>query len=143
MGVSSKVLQIIAQACERRGVINSTSVANDIAVALEEKRYMIRAMKGSPEMLRRLHAHCRYLGDATGRGYEYYRDMAYRHAVDMHRWPTVVIPVDVTLDNGSVVTVDVTMPDSSTKATNAQLMEAYSVIADEARRAGEQLPEEV
>jgi len=140
--MSERVLRLIAEICEKRGISNGMGAAMQIVAALEKKRYMIRPMKGSPEMLRRLHAHCRYLGDTTGNGYEHYRDMAYRHAVDMHEWPTVIVPVAVPLDNGETVTVDVPMPDSSTKATNAQLMVAYQVIEDEARRAKSTLPEE-
>jgi hypothetical protein len=59
----------------------------------------------------------------------------------MQAWPVKIIPRMVKLDTGQVVDVDVPVPESSTRATTAQLMEAYNVITDEAMRAGVRLPE--
>jgi len=103
-------------------------------------------------MFKRFHAHCSHLGNMTGRGYAYHYNEAIRHAMSTGDWPHKIIPQRVKIydqdENGNdletykVVEVDIPIPESTTKATNGQLLAAYSVIEDEAKRHGIQLPEE-
>ena len=44
--MSERVLRLIAEICEKRGISNGMGAAMQIVAALEKKRYMIRPMKG-------------------------------------------------------------------------------------------------
>ena len=116
-------------------------LARRILDTLREKRIVPHQLRASEEMFTRLHAHCRYLGDVTGQGYRYWYNKAIAYAVAVNNWPFQIITRTVKLDSGEEVTVDVPVPDSTTKATNKNLMEAYQVIEDEAKIRGIELPE--
>ena len=117
-------------------------LARRILDSLREKRIVPHQLKASEEMFRRLHAHTRYLGSVDGRGYRYWYNEAINHAVKVHCWPVKIITRTVTLDSGEAIEVDIPVPGSTTKATNKQLLEAYSVISDEAKRQAIELPED-
>ena len=142
MTTYEKSVQIVtAEIVKARGVAAEV-VARRCLDAMRKNRIVPHTLRGSEEMFTRFHAHCRHLGNVTGRGYEYYYNMAIDHAVKTEDWPVKVIPRRIRLDTGDIVEVDVPIPGSSTKATNRQLMAAYTVITDEATRAGITLPED-
>jgi hypothetical protein len=109
--------------------------------AMRAKRITPQTFRASEEMFVRFHAHCRHLGNMTGKGYGHYYNVAIKHAMATDDWPVKIIPRRIKLDTGQVFEEDVPVPESSTKATTRALLTAYEVIEDEARRAGVRLPE--
>jgi hypothetical protein len=109
--------------------------------AMRAKRITPQTFRASEEMFVRFHAHCRHLGAMTGKGYRHYYNESVRHSMATDDWPVKIVTRRIKLDTGQVVEVDVPVPESSTKATTRALMAAYTVIEDEARRAGVRLPE--
>jgi len=107
---------------------------------LRKVRIVPHRLRASEEFFTRFHAHARYLGGVAGPSYEYWYNKAIQYAMKVQNWPMKIVPTQVKLDSGEVITVDVPVPDSSTKATNANLMEAYRVIEDEAKIRGIDLP---
>ena len=121
-----------------------SDVADILIDALQKKRIGLNTMVASPEFFRRFHAHCAYLGwhDRNGNGYEHWYNEAIAHAMAHEDWPRKVIVVEKEI-GGEVHSIDVVIPQSTKKANNRQLLLAYSVIEDEARRQGIELPENV
>lgn len=142
MTVYQKAAEVIETTLRDHGDEPGDWLARRILDNLRAVRIVPHTLRASEEMFTRFHAHCRFLGNETGRGYRHYYNKAIAHAMTMERWPCQVIPRRVKLDTGQVVDVDVPVPSSTTKASNAQLLEAYSVITDEAKREGIELPEE-
>jgi hypothetical protein len=140
MTTFEKSAQIIRDTIEANRGESGDRLALRILKALRDKRIVPRTMRASGAMFTRFHAHCRYLGNLTG-SYKYWYNRAIRHAMRVDQWPVTIITHDVTV-NGTTVTVDVPVPESTTKATNAQLLEAYTVIQDGAKDAGIVLPED-
>lgn len=122
--------------------ITDADTADRILRALQKKRITVVAMKASESMFRRFHAHTRYLGRETGYGYEYWYNEAVHYAVAHSEWPVKVIPVELVVA-GEVITQDIEVPESTTRATNAHLMCAYQAIEEGAREHGIALPEHV
>jgi hypothetical protein len=110
--------------------------------ALLAKRIMPTTMRASTDMFVRFHAHCRFLGKETGYGYRAWYNDAIAYAESMDAWPCKLITRDVDI-GGEKIAVDVSVPESSTRATNAQLLTAYQVIVDGAKHHGITLPEHV
>jgi len=142
MTTYQKAAQIIASVVDQ----HRTEPADQLAVrcldALRDKRIVPHVLRASEQMFKRFHAHCKYLGEVTGRGYEHYYNEAINHAMAIGEWPHKIIPKRIKLDTGDIVEVDVPLPESTTRATNTHLLAAYQVIEEEARRNAVQLPEE-
>jgi hypothetical protein len=141
MTVNEKALEIITKALVQHTGGKASEMARHILDALKEVRIVPIRLRASQVFWTRYHAHCRYVGDMDGRGHDYWHNRATRHAFKMHMWPYKIVPTQVTV-NGVTIDVDVPVRDSSRNATNTQLMEAYSVIQDEAKRQGYELPED-
>lgn len=141
MTTYEKSAQIIAETIENNRAREPREIAALALDAMRKKRIVPHTLRASDEMFTRFHAHCKHLGNETGRGYEYYYNLAIRGAMATDDWPIKIIPRRIRLDTGQIVDVDVPMPESTTKATNGQLLAAYAVIQDEAKRAGVALPE--
>ena len=119
---------------------------------MRAKRIVPHTLKASDAMFKRFHAHCAHLGNVTGRGYAYYYNEAIEHAMKTGDWPHKIFPRRIKvydmdehgneLETYNIVEVDIPIPESSTRATNGQLLAAYQVIQDEAREHGIELPEE-
>lgn len=108
--------------------------------ALTEKRLHVVAMRGSPDMLRRFHAHARFLGRETGYGYRDIYNDALDYAMEHDEWPVreIVRHIEV---SGEIIAIDVQIPESTTRANNKQLMRAYEYVQDCAQEHGITLPE--
>jgi len=142
MTTYDRAAQIIAETlpkCRGEAVLHA---ADRILRALQAKRIVPHTLRGSPEMLKRLHAHARFLGTQTGEGYEYFYNLAVAHAVEMDMWPVKLIAKEIMID-GHAITVDIQVPQSTTRATNKQLTSAYEIIVESAKEHGVQLPENV
>ena len=114
--------------------------ADRILRALLAKRIMPVTMKASAEMFTRFHAHCRFLGNHPGEGYEFWYNAAIAYAVEQDSWPVKLIEKVIVID-GHDTSVDIQVPQSSRQATNKQLLTAYTVIQEAATEAGLVLPE--
>ena len=115
-------------------------VADRIIAALARKRIGFVAIKASEELFKRFHAHCRHVGEQTGYGYRDIYNAAIAHAMEEDKWPCKMIPQSIDFA-GERVTVDVQVPESTTRATNAQLLCAYEYITETAGEHGIVLPE--
>jgi len=133
-------MTVVEQA--RAVIVAATSeqVADKIIAVLATKRIGFIAIRASEELFTRWHAHCRTLGDETGYGYREIYNAAIAHAIEQDLWPVRVIPqvVDVA---GEAITVDVQVPESTTRASNKQLLCAYEYIVETAKEHGIVLPE--
>ena len=114
--------------------------AKAILDALMQKRYIVVAMKASHDMFTRFHSHARFLGTETGQGYEQIYNDAIAFAVEQDLWPTKLVVTTVNI-GGEDISVDVQIPESTTKASNKQLLSAYSYVEDTAKEHGISLPE--
>ena len=114
--------------------------ATKILDALNEKNLVVVVSKGSPDMLKRWHAHCRYLGKETGDGYEGIYNEAIKYAVERDEWPVKVIAQEVCIAS-EMITIDVQVPQSTTRATDKQLLCAYEYITSVAAEHKISLPE--
>lgn len=142
MTTYEKTVQIITEQVEKHRTDPPEQLARRCLEAMRKKRIVPHTLRASEELFTRFHAHTRYLGNTTGRGYSYYYNLAVNHAMRMNEWPHKIIPKRVKLDTGDIVEVDVPIPESTTKATTGQLMVAYQVVQEEAQRHGIDLPEE-
>lgn len=142
MTTYEKTVAIIRDQIEKHRTEPAEQIARRCLEAMRHKRIVPHTMRASEQMFKRFHAHTKHLGDMTGRGYSYYYNLAVNHAMKMDEWPHKIIPRRVKLDTGDLVDVDIPVPESTTKATNGQLLCAYQVIEEEARRAGITLPED-
>ena len=115
-------------------------VADILLDALLQKRIGLSTMVASADLFKRFHAHCAYLGKHGGEGYEYWYTEAIEHAVAMEDWPMRLYQRTVLIDGQSHM-VDVRIPESTKRANNRQLLEAYTVIQDGAKENGLKLPE--
>ena len=141
MTAHEKAAVIIAETLEKvHGTPKDT--ARSILRALAKKRIAPVTMVASVDMLRRFHSHCRWLGRQTGYGYRHHYNEAIEYAESMDEWPVKVIQRMVDI-GGETITIDVSVPESTTRATNKQLMTAYEVIEDTAKELGISLPENV
>ena len=144
MTTYEEIRKIIADVLTEREVCSWTAaedLADDILIALREKRIAPITMRASPEFFVRFHAHVRHLGTETGYGYSFWYQQAVDHAVSVDEWPVKIQPAKVVID-GTEHTIDVVVPQSTTKATNKQLMAAYQSIEDGAKEHGVTLPED-
>ena len=114
--------------------------ARKLLDALYAKRIAPMTFRASDEMFRRFHAHCRYLGTETGRGYEDVYQHAIAYAREFGEWTCKTVAQTVTIA-GEEITVDVEIPQSTTKASNKQLVRAYEYITDTAAEHKIVLPE--
>jgi hypothetical protein len=114
--------------------------ATRILDALMAKRYVVIAMRASPDLFTRFHAHARFVGERTGDGYQGVYNDAIQYAVERDLWPCklVVKTIDVA---GEEISVDFQIPESTTKATNAQLLCAYEYVTSVAAEQRLSLPE--
>jgi hypothetical protein len=55
-------------------------------------------------------------------------------------WPCKIVQRSIEI-GGDVIVIDVSVPESTTRATNGQLLAAYQVIVDGAKEHGITLPE--
>lgn len=133
-------MTVVEQA--RAVIVAATSeqVADKIIAVLATKRIGFIAIRASEELFTRWHAHCRTLGDETGYGYREIYNAAIAHAVEQDLWPVRVIPQVVSVA-GEDITIDVQVPESTTRASNKQLLCAYEYITETAREHGIVLPE--
>lgn len=143
MTTYERAAHIIAETlpgCDLRPGQSCLAAADRILRALLAKRIMPTTMRASADMFTRFHAHCRYLGTESGYGYNYWYRLAVEHAESVEEWPVKVFPriVDV---GGETITIDVSMPQSTTRATNGQLLCAYQIIEEGAKEHGIVLPE--
>lgn len=142
MTTYEKTVDVIRKQIEAHRNDPAEQLARRCVEAMRKKRIVPQTLRASDEMFKRFHAHCRHLGNMTGRGYEHYYNAAVNAAVKTEDWPVKIIPKRIKLDTGDIVEVDVPIPVSSTKVTNGALLAAYAVIEDEARAHGIDLPEE-
>ena len=117
-------------------------LARRILDDLRDKRIGLQRLKASDELRIRFHAHTRHLGDMTGEGYDALKKRAIEHAMEVHSWPIQVVTKRLTLDSGETFDHEFVFACPTRDANTAQLMEAYSVIVDEAARRGIDLPED-
>lgn len=116
--------------------------AKTLVRALLSHRLAITALRASVDLFTRFHAHCRYLGEVTGRGYKDVYNAAIEYAMSFELWPIEIVPYAVDVE-GKKIIVDVTIKQSTTKANNTQLLKAYEYIVDTAKEEGKTLPENV
>ena len=135
-----RAAQIIAETCTKCKGLASAELAARILDALLRARIMPTTMRASADMFTRFHAHCRFLGTATGEGYEEWYNKAVAYAVEQDDWPVKLIAKTLSID-GHDITVDVQVPQSTTRANNRQLLTAYTVITEGAKEHGVALPE--
>ncbi len=121
-------------------IVHSRNMAIHILDILLDNRITTTTMRASADLFTRFHAHCRYLGQHGGEGYRYWYNAAVEYAVERDSWPTQVIAKTISIDSHDI-TVDIQVPQSTTRASNAQLLVAYSVITDAAKEKGFVLPE--
>jgi len=114
--------------------------ADRIIGALMDKRITFQTFRASNDMFVRWHSHCRYLGKETGEGYEQIYNDAIAYAVERDDWPVKVVSREIEIA-GETHTVDIQVPQSSTKATNQQLLCAYEYITNVAAEYKISLPE--
>ena len=117
-------------------------LARRILDDLRKKRIVPHHLTASDEFFTRFQAHTRYMGDTVGPSYRYWYNKAVRHAMKMHLWPVRVVPAVIEKEPGKWEIVDLPTADSSTRATSAQIMCAYSVIQDGAKTHAVDLPED-
>lgn len=144
MTIDEKALQIIEE-------ITGRDAALAIIAALAKKRISFVTLTASVQLFTRFHAHCRYLGSVVtdaDKGYEHFYRLAVDHAMELNDWPLrieeVTVPITYEIAGETIkenYTTEVARPASSRKANNRQILTAYSVITDEARRRGIELPE--
>ena len=140
MTTYAKAAAIIAETLPKCRGEKMADAADRILRALLAKRIMPTTMRASADMFKRFHAHVRFLGKETGYGYRYFYNLAVSHAESVDEWPVKIITRTVEID-GVDITVDVSVPESTTRATNGQLLMAYSIIEEGAREHGITLPE--
>ncbi len=121
-------------------IVHSQNMAVHILDVLLDNRITTTTMRASADLFTRFHAHCRYLGEHGGEGSRYWYNAAVAYAVERDSWPTQLIEKVITID-GHDVRIDVLVPQSTRRASNAQLLVAYSVIVDAAKEKGIELPE--
>ena len=140
MTTYERAAHIIAETLPKCRGEKLMDAADRILNALGKKRIAPTKMVASVDMLRRFHAHCRYLGNESGYGYKYWYSIAVDHAESVEEWPCKVLQrlVDV---GGETITIDVSVPESTTRATNKQLLCAYQMIEEGAKEHGIVLPE--
>jgi len=114
--------------------------ADRIIGALMDKRITFQTFRASHDMFTRFHAHARYLGKETGEGYSQIYNDAIAYAVGYDTWPVKVVPQEVDIAS-ETITIDVQIPQSTTKATNQQLLCAYEYITNVAAEYKISLPE--
>jgi hypothetical protein len=141
MTTFEKSIATIAEQIEKHKGESPVQVARRCLDAMRKKRIVPQTLRASEEMFTRFHAHCRHLGNVTGRGYEHYYNKAIGAAVKTEDWPVKIIPRRIRLDTGQIVDVDIPIPLSSTKVSTGALMAAYQVIEDEAKEHEVDLPE--
>jgi hypothetical protein len=134
-----KARQIIAEALPK---VSGTPEARAQAIldALLAGRIMPTTMRASTNMFVRFHAHCKHLGKETGYGYRHWYNDAIAYAESIDMWPCKIVQRSIEI-GGDVIAIDVSVPESTTRATNGQLLAAYQVIVDGAKEHGITLPE--
>ena len=142
MTTYQKAVGIIAESLEKHHGRCPVDQAGFAVRALLENRIMPTTMRASASFFTRFHAHCRFLGTVAGDGYEYWYNKAVEHAVGQDMWPVKLVAKTISID-GHAITVDIQVPQSTTRASNAQLLVAYSVIVDGAKEKDIVLPENV
>jgi len=140
MTTFEKAKQVIAKTLPDCRGLSLPDAAGLILNDLLKNRIMPTTMRASSDLFTRFHAHCRFLGTETGDGYEDWYNRAIQHAVEQDEWPVKLIAKTISID-GHDIDVDVQVPQSTTKATNKQLLTAYEVIQDGAKEHGITLPE--
>ena len=114
--------------------------ADTIIGGLMEKRITFQTFRASHDMFTRFHAHARYIGKETGEGYQQVYNDAIAYAVERDTWPVKVVPQEVVIAS-ETITIDVQIPQSTTKATNQHLLCAYEYIVAVAAEYKISLPE--
>ena len=112
---------------------------DELIVALATKRITFVELAASEELFTRWHAHCRFLGKESGRGYDEIYNHAIAYAMEMEE-KFKVLPQTVIIA-GEEITVDIKVPGPTTKASNKELLVAYEYIVDTAKEIGVRLPE--
>ena len=142
MTTYEKTVEVITDQVTKHRTEPAEQIARRCLEAMRKKRIVPQTLRASEEMFTRFHAHCRHLGNMSGRGYEHYYNKAIAAAMKTEDWPVKIIPRRIKLDTGDIVEVDIPIPVSSTRVPNGALLSAYQVIVEEARDAGIALPEE-
>jgi len=135
-----KAIAIIVETLPECKGLAYPKVADRILRALAAKRIVPTTIAGSPAMRKRWHAHCRWLAREIGETYDDLYNKAIAYAVERSTWPIKIVPTPVEI-NGVKITVDIQVPQSTTKATNKQLIMAYEYIEFVAKEHGKVLPE--
>ncbi len=123
-------------------IVHSRNMAIHILDTLLDNRITTTTMRASAALFTRFHAHAYFLGQHGGEGYRYWYNAAIAYAVEQDSWPVQLIAKTISID-GHDITVDIQVPQSTTRASNAQLLVAYLVITDGAKEKDIVLPENV
>jgi len=142
MTLFEKSVQILEATIEEHREEPADWLARRCLDELRKKRIVPHRLRASEEMFTRFQAHTRYLGDTAGPSYRHWYNKAVRHAMKLQQWPVRVVPAVIEKEPGRWEIVDLPTADSSTRATTAQIMCAYSVIVDGAKDQRIDLPED-
>lgn len=140
MSTTSRARQVIIDTLPSCKGHPFDEVADLILHALLAKRLTVVTLRASTDLFVRFHAHARYLGSQTGDGYEGIYNEAIAYAESQGDWPIKVLTRTVKID-GQDITVDVAVPESTTRANNRQLLTAYEYVTMAAEEHGIVLPE--
>lgn len=127
MSAYEKARNIIAETLAYCNDMSPEATATACLDACLERRLVMTVLHASHEMFTRFHAHCRFVGKRTGRGYQDVYTKAIEYAMGFEEWPIQLVTKEVDVD-GRKLTVDVVIPESTTKATNTQLLKAYEYV---------------
>lgn len=140
MTTYERAASIIADSLPGRGKETALDTADRILRDLLAKRIMPTTMRASADLFVRFHSHCRFLGEQTGYGYKHHYNEAIDTMVAEDDWPVKIITKAIEID-GTYITVDVEIAESTRKANNRQLLGAYQVLVDSAADHRIPLPE--
>lgn len=140
MSTYEKAAQIFVETLPACRGLPLDKAARKLLDALYASRIAPMTFRASDEMFRRFHAHCRYLGTATGEGYDGIYNAAIAYAREFDEWTCKTVAQTVVIA-GEEITVDVEVPNSTTKASNKQLVRAYEYITQTAAEHKIALPE--
>jgi len=138
----------VARSLRKRGVTIDDSVSG--FVAGEVIRHLIgtgidlREHPRSKELSTRFHAHCNWVSrhGRSGHSQDEVYSMILNEAVERGVYPATIITQRVTI-NSAVHEVEVRIPVSTTRASNRELLEAYSILEAFAAEEGVRLPEKL
>jgi hypothetical protein len=140
MSTYDRAVRILTETIPNVWQLEAQAQAEKLIDALMAQRLTIVVRKASDEMFRRFHSHCAFVGEATGEGYEAMYQGAVQYAMGLEAWPWKLVVTTATVGDEEIA-VDVRIPESTTKATNKQLLCAYEYITGVADEHALVLPE--